>query len=136
MKAINQMAVYAVICVQVHAFVVFVKFEFEPVFCILIYVRFHKTWLPWFLQQLFSDPVIATSEQLAPFSGQDLVGMSCGELCLLSELANIDFTQFKVIAVGRVATEGPNLASGLQSSQISILYSYVKPTHLPYYYHL
>ena len=41
--------------------------------------------------------------------------MSCGELCLLSELANIDFTQFNVIVVGRVATEGPNLASGLRS---------------------
>jgi len=62
--------------------------------------------------------------------------MSYGELCLLSELAGIDFTQFTVIAVGRVATEGPNLASGLQSSRISILYSYVKPTHHPYYYHL
>jgi len=57
--------------------------------------------------------------------------MSCGELFLLSELANIDFTQFKVIAVGGVATEGANLASGLQLSQISILYSYVKPTHHP-----
>jgi len=67
------------------------------------------------------------SEQLAPFSGQDLVGMSCGELHLLSELANIDFTQINVIAVGRMATEGPNLASGLQLSQISVLYSYVKP---------
>jgi len=67
--------------------------------------------------------------------------MSFGELCLLSELANIDFTQFNVILVGRVATEGPHLASGLQSSWISILYSYVKPTHHPpstyhpYYYH-
>jgi len=66
-----------------------------------------------------------------PFSGQDLVGMSCGELCLLSEFANIDFTQFNAIVVGRVATEGPNLASGLQSSLISILYSYIKPTYHP-----
>ena len=57
--------------------------------------------------------------------------MSYGELCLLSQLANIDFTQFNVIGVGRVATEGPNLASGLQSSQISVLYSYVRPTHSP-----
>ena len=62
--------------------------------------------------------------------------MSCGELCLLSELANIDFTQFNVTVVGRVAIEGPNLASGIQLSRISILYSYVKPTHHPYYYHL
>ena len=58
---------------------------------------------------------------MAPFSGQDLVGMSCGELCLLSELANIDFTQFNVIVVGRVATEGPNLASGLPESGVSDL---------------
>jgi len=57
--------------------------------------------------------------------------MSCGELCLLSELANIDFTHFTVIVVGRVATEGPNLAPGLHSSRISILYSYVKPTNCP-----
>ena len=57
--------------------------------------------------------------------------MSCGELCLLSELANIDFTQFNVIVVGRVATEGPNLASGLQLSQISILYTYVKSPTTP-----
>ena len=57
--------------------------------------------------------------------------MSCGELRLLSKLANIDFTEFKVIAMGRVATEGPILASGLQSSRNSILYSYVKPTHPP-----
>jgi len=62
------------------------------------------------------------SEQLAPFSNQDLVGMSCKELCLLSELTSIRFTQFTVIVVDRVATEGPNLASGLQSSWISILY--------------
>jgi len=55
---------------------------------------------------------------------KDLVGISCEELCLLSELANIDFTKFTAIVVGRVATEGPNLAAGLQSSQISILYSY------------
>jgi len=61
------------------------------------------------------------SEQLAPLCGQDLVGMSCGELCLLSKLSNIDFTKFNVIVVGRVATEGLNLASGLQSSWISIL---------------
>jgi len=46
------------------------------------------------------------SEQLAPFGGQDLVGISCGELCLLSELASIDFTQLNVTVVGRVATEG------------------------------
>jgi len=62
--------------------------------------------------------------------------MSYGELCLLSELANIDFTQINVITVGRVATEGPNLASGLQSARISILYSYVKPAHHPYCYHI
>jgi len=77
------------------------------------------------------------SEQLAPSSGQDLVGMSCVELCLLSELSNIDFTLFNVIVVSRVATEGPNLASQLQSSRISILYSYVKPNQsptAPYYY--
>jgi len=49
--------------------------------------------------------------------------MSCEELCLLNELTNIDFTQFTVTVVGRVATEGLNLASGLQSSQISILYT-------------
>jgi len=71
------------------------------------------------------------TEQLAPFSGQNLVGMSCEELCLLSELAYIDFTQFTVIVVGGVATEGPNLRSGLQSSRASILCSYAKLTHRP-----
>ena len=40
--------------------------------------------------------------------------MSCEELRLLSKLASIDFTRFNVIAVGRVATEDPKLASGLQ----------------------
>jgi len=69
------------------------------------------------LQQLFSDPVIATSEQLVPFIGQDLVGMSCEVLCLLSELTNINFTQFTVIVVGRVATEG-----GLWTSIVSDLH--------------
>ena len=54
--------------------------------------------------------------------------MSSRELCLLSELANIDFIQFNMTVVGRVATEGPNLASGLQSSLISIIYSYIHHT--------
>jgi len=49
-----------------------------------------------------------------PFSGQDLVGMSCRELCLLSELANIDFTQLNVIAVGRsVSVIVPQLIGSL-----------------------
>jgi len=41
--------------------------------------------------------------------------MSCEELCLHSELANIDFTQFNVMVVGRVAAEGLNLANRLGS---------------------
>ena len=39
--------------------------------------------------------------------------MSSRELCLLSELASIDFSQFNVTVVGIVAAKGPNLASGL-----------------------
>ena len=56
--------------------------------------------------------------------------MSSRDLWLLNQLANVDFIQFTVTVVGRVATEGPNLAPGLQSSLISILYSYIKPTLL------
>jgi len=59
--------------------------------------------------------------------------MSCGDLCLLSDLANIDFTQFKVIAVGRVTTEGPNLVSGLQSSWRIQLHSYESKVKWGYY---
>ena len=69
------------------------------------------------------------------FSCQDFVGMSYRVVFSLS-LPILISLKFNVIVVGIVATEGPDLASGLQSSLISILYSYVKPTHHTYYHHL
>ena len=82
---------------------------------------------------------IAMSEQLAPFSCQDLVGMSCGELCLLSELANINFTQFNVIVVEwlQKAQTWPLDSNRLGSPlYIPMLSPPTASTHHPYYYHL
>ena len=92
---------------------------------------FLQDWQVWFLWQLSSDPVKATSGRLVPLNGHGFVIMVCSELGLHRELANSILSQFGVTLGPWRAMESPNLASGFQSSSCFILYPYIKPTHLP-----
>ena len=92
---------------------------------------FLQDWQVWFLWQLSSDPVKATSGRLVPLNGHGFVIMVCSELGLHRELANSVLSQFGVIWGPWRAMESPNLASGFQSSSCFILYPYIKPTPHP-----
>ena len=58
---------------------------------------FLQDWQVWFLWQLSSDPVKATSGRLAPLNGHGFVIMVCSELGLHRELTNSVLGQFGVI---------------------------------------
>ncbi len=58
---------------------------------------FLQDWQVWFLWQLSSDPVKATSGRLVPLNGHGFVIMMCSELGLHRELANSVLSQFGVI---------------------------------------
>ena len=92
---------------------------------------FLQDWQVWFLWQLSSDPVKATSGRLVPLNGHGFVIMVCSELGLHRELANSVLSQFGVIWGPWRAMESPNLACGFQSSSCFILYPYIKPTQHP-----
>ena len=58
---------------------------------------FLQDWQVWFLWQLSSHPVKATSGRLVPLNGHGYVIMVCSELGLHRELANSVLSQFGVI---------------------------------------
>ena len=58
---------------------------------------FLQDWQVWFLWQLSSDPVKATSGRLAPLNGHGFVMMVCSKLGLHRELTNSVLGQFGVI---------------------------------------
>ena len=58
---------------------------------------FLQDWQVWFLWQLSSDPVKATSGRLVPLNGHGFVIMVCSELGPHRELANSVLSQFGVI---------------------------------------
>ena len=68
---------------------------------------FLQDWQVWFLQQISSDSVKATSGKLAPLNGHGFVVMVCSELGLHRELANSVLNQFRVILGTWRAMEGP-----------------------------
>ena len=96
---------------------------------------FLQDWQVWFLWQLSSDPVKATSGRLAPLNGHGFVIMVCSELGLHRELTNSVLGQFGVILGPWGAQTWPLDSNRLLTPFYTrILRPPSTPTLPPYYY--